>query len=463
MWFSLTLLSLFIYLKILNIKNISVLKIICGIAFSPILTYFVYVLKTSMPYARFVIMILAMGTFARIATGVKIDLAFTAIVISMGIAYGLALVAALVSSFIMTVFIHSTNSALMLILFLTIQFAFIITLFKIRRFKNGMSFLKKRGAGVIGLIVSGIILIVMTLINNRTIADETLVGFLFISAILCIVGIIRWWRNGLTKIYREMVNDRNIQEYETGIAQKNEQIHKLQESNDFMAKLIHRDNKLLLSMYEAVRILNDNHKDGGQQLESQRILEQIEQLINERTGLILQNQRTYKSLPSTKDKLIDGVINHMLTKATEKNIQFDLVVDDDISELTKTIIPSIKLQTLIADLLENAIIATSHNEYRKILVIIGIAEEFYELTIQDSGIPFENETLQNLGQQKTSTHLNNGGSGIGYMTIFEILNEFKASLVITEHELKAYGFTKSIKVRFDNCNTVTIPQYCLAI
>jgi hypothetical protein len=80
---------------------------------------------------------------------------------------------------------------------------------------------------------------------------------------------------------------------------------------------------------------------------------------------------------------------------------------------------------------------------------MGIADGCFELSIQDSGIPFEAETLANLGLKKTTTHIDTGGSGIGYLTVFEILSESGASLSITECATGNYAFTKSIKVRFD--------------
>lgn len=61
-----------------------------------------------------------------------------------------------------------------------------------------------------------------------------------------------------------------------------------------------------------------------------------------------------------------------------------------------------------------------------------------------------------LGKEKASTRLSEGGSGIGYMTVFGILRECKASLVITEYEPEQQGFTKSVAVRFDDGDKYTV-------
>jgi signal transduction histidine kinase len=400
-------------------------------------------------------MIFVAGIFAGLMTSTKTDLAITVIVISSGISYGFSLVSIIISAFLRELIPLYIEDAYVATAAITLQFMLIFYLFRIKRFKSGIPFLKKRGVGAIGLAISGLILALVVLVGDENVTDDKLGALLFIGAILCISGLIIWWRRGLTNLYRERVKERNAQEYEAIIAEKNEQIRKLQESNDLMAKLIHRDNKLLPSMYEAVRSL---YKDDVTD-DSRRILDKIEQLMSERIGVIVHSQRVANNLPSTKDNLIDGVMNFMCAKANEKEIQFELAVSGEISELTSKIISPLKLETLIADLIENAIIATSYSEYKKILVTISNNDECYELNIYDSGIPFEPDTLMNLGQQKTSTHLDEGGSGIGYMTVFEILREVKASLLITEYEQKPCEFTKSVKVRFDNNNHYIIQPY----
>lgn len=453
--FILILFSLFIYFKILNLSNVSIIKIICGIVISGLLSCIIFILREPMPYVRFVIMIIVLGVFAGITTGVKFDLALTGIIISFGINYGLFLVFTFISAFLMYPFYPSSQSAdniLTTFLSAIMQAIFIMLLFRIKRFKKGILFLQKRGAGALGLVISGIVLLVFTLIGNNDISDETMIWVL-LSAVLCITGLILWWRGGLTRLYRKSIKERDLQEYEEMLAEKENEIQKLNESNELMAKLIHRDNKLLPSMYEAIKLFSDHYEktaDVKLQTESKRIMEIIDQLMNERTGIITQSQRGSKILSATKDVLIDGVINHMMRKASEKGIQFDITVVGDVAELTEKVIPAIKLETLIADLIENAIIATSGSDCKKILVTIGINEGAYELNVQDSGIPFEISTLMDLGQKKASTHLDEGGSGIGYMTVFEILHEFKFSIIITEYEPKQCGFTKSVRVRFDN-------------
>lgn len=74
------------------------------------------------------------------------------------------------------------------------------------------------------------------------------------------------------------------------------------------------------------------------------------------------------------------------------------------------------------------------------------------IDIFDSGVAFEQETLINFGREKTTTHANAGGSGIGLMTVFEILNFYSASFIIEEFSDSDNTFSKKISVKFDNLN-----------
>ena len=397
-------------------------------------------------------MVLAIGTFAGIMTDTRFDLALTASIISIGISYGFSLVFALISAFILRAFFESTNITVMIVMSFAMQIVLIFLLFRIERFEKGMLFLQKSSAGIIGCIASGTIFVAIILIGNIYF-DERLRWQFLVVGILCAVGLILWWRKRLTKLYQEWMRDRKRQECEAIIAERDEQIQALQKSNEAMASLIHRDNKMLPAMYQTMKALyNEESYDIEISIRSKRAMDRIEEYMEERTGIIMRNQRKNKILPSTGDDAVDGIMRYMLLKATGSEISFDLTVIEDMSDLTETIVPTTKFETLCADLIENAIISASHSAYKKVFITLGIDEGFFELNIQDSGIPFEIDTLMSLGIIKASTYLDKGGSGIGYMSVFEILRECNASLIITECEPSQYGFTKSVKVRFDNRN-----------
>jgi signal transduction histidine kinase len=444
-WFVTILLCLFVFAKVINYKITGVFSCIRGIALSIILAFVIVILRDIVPFLRFVFMILMISVFLGITTKTQITLALTGAIISIGISYGLLLV----SSFISTTFVFFAFGDQQLILeaviSVVLQAISVICLFRVKRFSKGIPFLRKRAAGVIGCLLSGAIMITF-IIANRGISAETGV-WAIAGTVLCAIGLIYWWRRGLTKQYRERVKERNIQELERIVNEKEARINKLQEDNEMMARIIHRDNKLLPALVENVLLYmrsDKNTESNGNQL-----LEQAEQLIKERTGILKRELNESIVKESQMNPIIDGVIRHMMIRASAEGIQFEIAELSNFSVLIESIIQPIKLQTLLADLVENAINATEDSRAGHILISLCENNGIYELSVHDRGVCFDAETLASLGKRKTTTRTREGGSGIGYMEIFKILNEYNASLTITEYEPEQSYFTKSVSIRFD--------------
>ena len=84
----------------------------------------------------------------------------------------------------------------------------------------------------------------------------------------------------------------------------------------------------------------------------------------------------------------------------------------------------------------------------------------YSLYIYDSGIEFEKETLENIGKKPSTTHKDEGGTGMGFMNTFDTLRKCKASLTIEEfNEPSKDNYTKAIIIKFDNKNEFNIISY----
>jgi len=428
-WFFLLLFSFFVYVRIFNLKDITLRKVIYAVLFTVVLTIVTYLLLPYIPLLRFIMMISLGGAFTGRITSKRLDLAITGFAMAVGISYGFFLLSTIpVHSIIRWLPIAQSDIIIALLTPLP-QFALIYLLFSIRRMKKGMLFLKDRGAGIVGLVISSIILAAIVVVPLQTISHEVRLIFI-VSAVISVAGIIVWWRKELARMYRKNIQQRAIQGLE-------EEHAKLRESNQLMEELIHRDNKLLAALYAAVE------HTGQAPLRTE-----IEALMQDRMAAIGKAQRAYKALPKTNDAMLDGVMQSMLAQASERDIQFDLALFDDIARLLETVAP-VKLCALLSDLLENAMIAVTCSEYRRVFASFGYRDGCYELSVQDSGIPFEKATLEKLGRERASTHLGQGGSGIGYMAIFGILREYGASLIITQNAPKAFRFAKTVTVRFD--------------
>ncbi len=447
-FFGLLIIALYVYIKILNIK-VSKLKIISAILFS-------LIMSVPLSYVSPFYELIFLGSFcifAGITTRVKPMLLVTAVFISTGISLGIEILAftiIVLQSFLLQTILQippinimQTSSTIVETMVFIISVIVSYFFFRVKRLKKGFVFLESKEAKWIGIIFSIIIMF------SRSVLNEPVAILFAINT--CTIGIYFWWQNHTTMLYHQRLKEREIETYLVEIEEKDKQIKELYESNYFLSKAIHRDNKLIPAMYNAVNgfLTNQINIDDDMRTTGINIMSELDEIMKERKEMILEFQRQHKSLPATQIDRIDYMLNHMFLKATENEIQFDLIISGKIKDIIETVISKQKLETLLADLIENAIIAVSYSTNKKILITMAVIDNCFEINIQDSGIPFEVETLADLGKRKATTHADRGGSGIGYLTIFKILGESGASLIISELSPGNHSFSKSIKVRFD--------------
>jgi signal transduction histidine kinase len=400
------------------------------------------------------------GLFVGLTARVKLPIMATAVIISTGISLSIEIVASMfllipsliyIAIFSVEVLYAPTAAALELALPQAVVFAISIVLvfllFRIKRLRKGLVFLGNKYARSAGILLS-----LLIMFSRSIIAGETVYASIAVVTVISLwaVGLHFWWRYQTTKLYRQRLEERDNRQLILEIEEKDKQIKHLSESNEFLSKVLHKDNKLIPAMYNAVNIfLNSAKIDAETRAKGINILTDLSDIIHERKEMMVEIQGTHKPMPSTDIERVDNIINYMYLRAAEKEIQFDFLITGSIKDIIERAITKLKLETLLADLIENAIIATSHSEHKKIRVTMSVVDGYFEINIEDSGIPFEAKTLADLGTKKTTTHADTGGSGIGYLTIFEILGESGASLILTEYVPENYAFTKSVKVRFD--------------
>ena len=121
-----------------------------------------------------------------------------------------------------------------------------------RRLKNGMPFLIKKGGGNAGVIISVILLCCGILLSNNKDMRLIYVVPLFMI-IFGAVFMLIWWRSRLTREYIETLRSNEIKDLREMLLKKEDQIDCLEQNNQALAKIIHRDNKLIPAMELAVR------------------------------------------------------------------------------------------------------------------------------------------------------------------------------------------------------------------
>ena len=360
---------------------------------------------------------------------------------------------------VLTIFwaLGRTKKDLVIYLFVFLLTALLCVLFmKIKRIKKGIVFFQSGNRLGFGLCISGIVF-VLTCISLRNLREYEVVFIIILfGVILSGFGLYLWIRRSITAHYREHLQLKTEEHYQRLLAESEEKNRQLSKSNEFLAKVVHRDNHIMSALNQSV----DAYFQNGDKGFRDDLLREIQTLAKERGELIETEQRNLKILPSTSSLLIDSAIGDLYIKAAAKGIDFDLTVSAPLTEIIGKYISQTDVQTLICDHIKDAVIAVNaeDNIHGKILVTLSVNGGNYEISIFDNGVEFETDTLAKLGTERVTTHADSGGSGIGFMTTFETLRKSYASLIITEFENKT-PFSKSVTFRFDGATSFIILSY----
>lgn len=185
------------------------------------------------------------------------------------------------------------------------------------------------------------------------------------------------------------------------------------------------------------------------QKKGNELLAQLEKEILERNHTITNLSQSNKSLISTKVPAIDQLLHYMLHRSIQEGITFDVSLSGDVAYMTKEILTEKDCLTILADLLENAMIATKETDNKLIFLHIGVIEQCYSIDVWDSGMPFAKEVLYHLGKERYTTRKKHGGSGIGIMNTYELAKKYHASLELIEKQGKESFFNKKLSIVFD--------------
>lgn len=352
------------------------------------------------------------------------------------------------------------ENSIYLIIISFLDFILIYNLFKLKRFKNGFPFLKNKEKNdyfdIFTLIIGAILIYMYFIIGNYYKIHPQYLFYEFVISSLIIFIVLQ---KTFILYQKHKLLERTLKEYEVEIKEKDNKIDQLLNDENKLIKANHE----FYHRQEALKHKLMNLKErGAENLNEEygEIIERIDLLTSEYKKQT-ENLKTLHKLPKTEISEIDDMFSYLQSECYKNNIEFVLKINGNIHSLINHIISKNRLETLIGDLIRNSIIAItySNKEYRSITAILGIKENFYEFCVYDSGIEFQKETLLKLGLEKATTHEDNGGTGIGYITTFETLNSCQASLIINELEPDKNNYTKSITIRFDDKNEYIINTY----
>ena len=326
------------------------------------------------------------------------------------------------------------------------QFLACCLLFRIKRFKKGITCYETKLTSDLGIFISLSLLLIASSLNNNT--NYTLLSIILFCVLPIGMLLFFWWRNHIKNIYLEKVYKRNIEILENTVSQQKTEIEMLRKQNDELSKIIHKDNKVIPAMNMAVEEILMCQSADEQKRKAKSLLTQLKAMTSERKGIVTEYETKSKTLASTGVFSVDASLNYLLAKAKEKDVFFDLSVTNNIAGYLDKCVSENDLNTLILDLGENAIIAASFSEKKNVFVMIGSDNKKLCLYIYDSGSYFDADVIANLGKKRITTHKNSGGSGIGLMTTFSLLQKYRASLKIDE-TVQNESYSKCVSLIFD--------------
>ena len=453
--------SAFIFAKTINKSKTSFLNKSIIFIFTVVLSSLQYVLQSFSPIQFRIILICFIQSilYSKIFK-IKIGYSIIIYIFSISLTYVFynisTIITLIIEKYLLISFI-SPNSTILLGISLLLLYVLVYLIFRTKRFRNGFPFIKQMSDNIYleipFLVFSAIVILLNFIISNIHDMHSTItiaIGFVMISILLFILV-----QRSFIFYQKQKLQTKALKDYEQELAETKEKLsiaitekEKLVKSNH---EFYHRQeaiNKKLDDLMVKQKLLGNT--EFGEDIGN------LQDRINTLSNEYVQKTKTLPKLVKTNIVEIDDMFSYLQSECDKNNIEFILKIECDINYIIENFISKNQLETLLGDMVRNAIIAVNHssNSFRSIMVVLGIKDNDYEICIFDSGIPFKIETLINLGLRPASTHLDEGGTGIGFITTFETINSCNASFIINENTNSNY--TKSLEIKFDNKNEYVI-------
>lgn len=456
--------GIYCYLKILNINTKSVIFLITNIVSSFGFALVLNFLPVENSALRFALLFSLLFIFTTFYTQTKLHISFTVTIISVAISVISLAFSSLIFSISVTMLLTSilpTGPSLMLLMGL-MQLLLPFLLFKIKRLKKGMPFLYQNFIINLGIIIAiPVILIFLLLQHTKPSSFSSRLLVLFFILLLALALLI-WWRRKITQSYVEKLRVSEVEALYKEISDKEHEIEKLHSNNRYLARIIHKDNKLIPAMELAVR----NYLQNGMQMKPEDarqygidLLAQLQTMAADREGIIQNYHDDYRFRPQIGLYSVDAIIYYMERRAIPHSIRYEYQFDKGLKEVMLSYIDENDAIHLLSDAIENSIIATMHVIKKEIKIHIGFIQDILFMDISDTGLPFEPATYQNFGLLQHTTHKDSGGSGVGLLDIWKLKHKYKISLQIYEYPPDDHEYTKKIRFFFDRRNHFLIQSY----
>lgn len=436
--------------KILELKN----KLIAILVYTIACALISIVLRYKLDYLSSVLSLIILLSIINMAI-LKCNFvtSFVNIIICSSINYVIFFIT-IVINFIPNIFIGLQNDYINILIMMILHIIILCIIFKIRRFKKGLSFLKDNDESdyfnVFVLNISTTIVVLCIIGKNaNNIMSLNIVSLLVVLSIIIYITI----KTILTMYYKHKLLVSDLEETKAELVNKEKEIEELEKENLEISKTSHTISHKIKSLEFKINDLKMGKELADEIDLSDRIKEISKEYYRKNTAI---------KLDKTDIEEIDDMLKYMQSRCINNDIEFELQLNGSIHYMVNNVIPKEDLETLLADHIKDAIIAVNHssNINKSILVRLGLIDGVYSVYIYDSGIEFEEKTLLKIGKEPITTHKDEGGTGMGFMNTFDTLKKYKASMIINEiGKPDKDNYTKSIIIKFDNKNEFKINSY----
>lgn len=373
-------------------------------------------------------------------------------IISLSINYALFFITIIIN-FMQNIVVFIQNDYINLVTIIIVHSILLYLLLRTKKLKNGLIFLNKKLESeyydILILNISIIVLFSSIIFTNSDIVltSRIFFGFIIVSIIMFITI-----QKSLQLYYKQKLLVQELNETKKELDKKKQEIEQLERENLNFSKTSH-------SIAHRQKALE--YKLNQLMLKTEIASEiDIKDKINE-IAKELQTQ-TEVELSKTNIPEIDNMLKYMQSECVKNKIDFQLQLSGNIHHMINKYVSKENLEILIADHIKNSIIAINHSDNinKSILIRLGIIDGIYSLYIYDSGVEFEIDTLLKLGKIPSTTHSDDGGTGMGFMNTFDTLKKYKASMIIKEYGKPSKdNYTKLIIIKFDDKNEYKICSY----
>lgn len=372
----------------------------------------------------------------------KISIIFS--IIANTFMYGIRTISSIITGMINMIIAHFASDLPLLvggIIVEAIAILIVYLLFKIKRFSKGMSFIRTSSEYTPYGIVIGIASLIFICVSTIYDKSEMLLAIAICFSVSFFLILLFWWQSNLSMLYLQKRCNHDTSLLLTQVDGYKKENSLINSELERLSSIIHNDNKLIPAMINAVNSLSENSSD------SQSLLDELNKLAADRKGILNNNSASSSKINLSGEIRTDSILKYIEKRANDTSANFEVEIFDNYANEVSNYIELNDICTLFADLCENALIATKEVNNPSVKLITEKTDDSLTINIYDNAPAFSKKVLNNIGKKRVTTHKKEGGSGIGLMTMCEIVNRYNGTFSIDEN-IQCTQFTKVFSLKF---------------